>query len=186
MLVATIVAAILLSQPGMSRSQAVAYARVLSHETRSTGVDPLGVVALVHNESRWIASTRGGRDGACIGLGQVCLHDQTACRGGFDTPSCQARAAELQDGAANLRVVVRSLVRWRRWCDGKTGPARTGFGHWVVGYGGWNDPGRNQWCGRRLSRRGWVDVALPSTVRRILVRRAQLHQLAAGPRRRDR
>ncbi len=147
-LVHTLVAAILLSRPGMPKEEARRYAAVLNEVAKEHDFDPLLAVAIIHFESRWYPSVVSD-DGEDYGLGQVRARFIGACRDDEDplhSPSeaCQARKAGLLDGEHNLRVMGGIIAANRDLCKEKTGTAKAQ--QWLAGYEGYNAPERNKWC----------------------------------------
>lgn len=112
---AILVALLHVLAPYLSHGTRQRYADVITREARREHVDPLLVTAIIEHESRWQASADNGR---CVGLGQVCLSTQRACRGadGLDAPTCRARRQELLDGATNIHVMVGQLAAARQYC----------------------------------------------------------------------
>ena len=129
-----VVAALRLLCPHMSQATRVVYANIVADESAKAGVDPLLPVAVVFHESRWHANADNGK---CIGLGQVCLITQSACKDGLETPACQARREQLFDGPTNLRTSIRMLGLWRKRCLGLTG--RVDVRQYLSGYSGTGD-----------------------------------------------
>jgi len=167
--ITVIVAAILLTQPNMSRTTAEGYAKVVQEEASKRHFDPYTVVSMVHFESRWQA---GVESGGCVGLGQVCLSNYPFCRQDPTGDRCQAKRASLLDGVANLRAVGAAITANRRFCRKKTGRAK--FHHWLASYGGFNKPGEGHWCGQRKVRGRWRDLPIPHIVNRVMKRRRKL------------
>jgi hypothetical protein len=178
--VAAVAIAIGLCRPGMPQEQRERYARVLVEEGREQGIDPLTVVALVHNESKWISSAINQSSGA-LGLGQVLPQFRPQCRVAPESEACLAEKAALLDGVHNLRVATRAAGAWRRSCRAKLGRVTTEAA-WLVGYGGFrgfNNPKRGLHCGHKKARGKWRQVKpWPSLVRRILKHKRQLDRQA--------
>lgn len=162
MKIAAIVAAILLSQPAMSRPLAASYARTISKEAREHSIDPLTMVAMIHYESRWNASIERND---CVGLGQICLSTQPECKAGTDNNQCESTRLELKNGHHNIKMMASFINMNRDFCKRKTGRAETR--HWLASYGGFNEPGRGVYCGRKKVRGRWVDVPTHRLVRRV-------------------
>lgn len=164
-----IIAAILLTQPKMSKGTARSYASVVQREAVEHHFDPYTMVAMVHFESRWRASVSSEK---YVGLGQVSLMNYRYCRDDLNSPRCQAKKNELLIGENNLRVIAYSITANRNFCRKKTGHAK--FHHWLASHGGFNDPNRGIWCGQKKVRGRWVDVAVPHIVQRVIDRRRML------------
>lgn len=153
--------------PGFEPRQNHARAETIVETAAAAGVPPLLVVAMVERESRWQAGVFGGRDGQCVGLLQICLHERAACQGPerFDAPACADERLRLQDGGTNLRAAGSLLRQWRKLCRRVTGrPA--GLAELLSGYGGFDRPGVT--CGRRKARGRWVSVVVPEAIRKTL------------------
>jgi hypothetical protein len=161
-----IAAALRLACPSLGPSTRALYARTIDDAVRDKGVDPYLVVAIVAHESRGMASADNG---ACVGLGQVCLSTQSACRDGLETPACLTRRAELFDGPTNLRVVVSMLATWKSYCKVTTGHAS--LRHILSGYAGVD--GRGITCGQ-IWDEGWSDAPVHPIVKSILAIRRKI------------
>lgn len=177
--VAVIAAAIGLCQPSMSASSRASYAKTVREAAGRHGFDPLTAVAVVWHESGWRPGAVHA-SGRCMGLGQIDHRFIGACARDVDpvkAPSraCQAVKSSLLDGHYNIRVMAKQFSRWRKLCRTKTG--RPALLHrWLQGYGGFNKPGRNEWCGQRKARGKWRDVKQPTAVKRIIQCRRRLLQ----------
>jgi hypothetical protein len=101
--------------PQMSRSNREAYARIVNTEAARVRADPLLMLAIIEHESRWNPRADNGK---CVGLGQICLETQSACRGaeGLNASACQARRAALFDGATNIHAMAGALAAGRAFC----------------------------------------------------------------------
>jgi hypothetical protein len=147
-LIHTLVAAILLSRPGMPKEEARRYAAELNEVGKEHDIDPLLAVAIIHFESRWYPAMISG-DGEDYGLGQLRARFVGACRDDEDPlhspgEACKARKAQLLEGAHNLRVMGGIISANRTLCKEKTGTAKAQ--QWLAGYEGLNFPERNKWC----------------------------------------
>jgi len=164
-----LIAAIQLLCPSMTLGTREVYANLIDEQVAKTNVDPLLVVAIIDHESKWHTDADNGR---CVGLGQVCLSTQSACKGkdGLEAPACQARRAELMDGPTNIRVIVSMLEQWKQHCKTLTGHAQTH--HILSGYAGTDREGIQ--CGQRQRFTGnehervWRDAPKHKVVREIL------------------
>lgn len=164
-----IVAAILLTQPKMSKSLATSYAKVVQREAVEHHFDPYTMVSMVHFESRWRAGVSNEK---YVGLGQVSLLNYRYCRQDLNSARCQAKKRSLLIGENNLRAIAYSITANRRFCREKTGHAK--FHHWLASHGGFNNPSKGIWCGQRKVRGRWVDVAVPHIVQRVIDRQRML------------
>ena len=172
---ARLVAALLLLHPGAEERLARVHAEELLEAAREGGVDPLLLAAQAERESRWNPTVLGGRDGQCVGLMQICLHDRPACQGGFDTPACNAERARLQEGRQNLLTGAGMMKAWGKLCRRVTG-VRAGTMNLLHGFGGFDRPGIV--CGRRKvrGRNQWVNVkTVPPAVMKTLELFRRLH-----------
>jgi len=156
--------ALALLHPEMKKPQRAMYAEVVAREAHRAGVSPLELVALIDHESRWQHSVIGGRDGQCIGLGQICLHEFAACKNGFETPECNAKRVQLLNPGENVRIAADYIIKWKTLCRQKVG--RTDFWSAYAGYSGSDTAGTT--CGYRRAHGRWVD-ARPRLVRDVRV-----------------
>ncbi|MBX3130630.1 MAG: hypothetical protein KF718_28180 [Polyangiaceae bacterium] len=146
--VAVIVAAILMSRPGMPKDEATRFATVLKEVARQHGFDPLTGVAIVHFESSWYPEVVSG-DGEDYGLGQIRARYIGACRQDDDpltepSEACQEVKKSLLDAETNLRLMGQIITDNRKLCRDKTGTAH--FHQWLGSYQGLNFPKENRWC----------------------------------------
>lgn len=171
--------AIAISHPSLSDSLRTSYATTLQAEAKKRSFDPVTVVAMVENESRWNSRLVGGLNGQCIGLGQHCLHVYGYCtRTNYRGARCQEKKAWLLNGTNNLMATSRAITDWRKTCRQITGKPAL-FYRWLHGYQGFGkyDKERRRWtvvCGMRPTRKGWVDVKRPRLVRKVMRRRIEL------------
>lgn len=147
-LVHTLVAAILMSRPGMPKEEATRYAVVLNEVAKEHDFDPLLAVAIIHFESRWYPAMVSD-DGEDHGLGQVRARFIGACRDDEDplhnpSEACKAVKAGLLNGERNLRAMGGIIAANRDLCKEKTGTAKPQ--QWLAGYEGYSSPDRNKWC----------------------------------------
>lgn len=147
-LVHTLVAAILMSRPGMPKEEATRYAVVLNEVAKDHDFDPLLAVAIIHFESRWIP-TMISEDGEDYGLGQVRARYAVPCRDDADplnapSEACKAKKAQLLSGEQNIRAMGGIIAANRDLCKDKTGTAKPS--QWLAGYEGYSSPERNRWC----------------------------------------
>ena len=177
---ALIAAAIAAVNPSLPEATRLSYAHGVELAARRAQVDPLLIVAIIHGESRWQPGLVGGLDGACVGLGQVCLHIYPECRDGFETPACAAKREQLRDPFVNLAMIGVHLSKWRTWCFKKT-HHRPHAKNLLFAYGGWNSPSRNLWCGMTQRHGKWVEAPTPKTVRRTLSTYLNLRRLVQVP-----
>ena len=143
-----IIAAMLLSRPGMHRAEAVRYATVLQQEAREHDFDPLTGVAIINRESHWLPRVVSA-DGEDYGLAQIRARYIGACRGDTDpvhapSEACRHVQKSLLDGAYNIRVMATLITRNRELCKQKTGTAL--FDQWLASYEGRNYPSSDKWC----------------------------------------
>ena len=172
MRLALIMAAIHLSQPSMEQLKLQQYALTVREEGASRAIDPLTIVSLVHNESRWISTVVGGRDGLCVGLGQHCLFDYSYCRANYQSAECLEKKQKLLDGVYNLKETALRITEWRKFCKEKTGHAA--LYQWLAAYQGYNDRNRGIWCGQRKIKGRWQDVRLGEQTRNVIEYRKHL------------
>ena len=149
--------------PSMPKATAEQYAKVIQEEAQARDFDPLMLVAMVHNESRWHRSAYNSVN--CVGLGQVCLSNYEYCRNDISNEKCQAKKQQLYDGVYNLRVIAASVSDNSAFCRKKTG--RSEWRHWLFSHGGYNKPSQNLWCGQKKTGRDWREVPPPKTIVKI-------------------
>lgn len=113
--VATLVLMLHAIAPFLGQASLQNYSDIISREARRQHVDSLLVAAIISHESHWRPFADNGK---CIGLGQVCLETQQACRGvgGLNAAACRARRQELFDGPTNIHVLVGQLAVARSYC----------------------------------------------------------------------
>jgi hypothetical protein len=166
---------ILLCNPGMGRSTADGYGRLLTAEASRHGFDALDAAALICHESRWRAGAVSP-DGEDFGLGQIRARYVGACvldsdPVGHPSPGCVAVKATLLDGSSNIRRMADLIMRWTKVCRRKAGSGRAR--QWLAGYGGMSRPSESRWCGRRRQATRWVEETEPK-VQEILTLRRRL------------
>ena len=166
--------AILISNPTVSSGLATTYAKVLQEQAVKRHFDPITVVAIVENESKWHSRLVGGLNGQCVGLGQHCLHVHKYCRDtDYKGAQCQARKAHLLNGPNNLVATAVAITAWRKYCSRLTKRSAL-FHRWLYGYQGHTMNDRSIQCGMRKTKKGWRDVRRPGLVRRVMRRRLEL------------
>lgn len=143
-----LVAAILLSRPGMPKAEAALYARTLNAVAAEHDFDPLTAVAIIHFETHWHPGLVSA-DGEDYGLGQVRARFIGACRSDADpvnapSSACLAVKASLRDGVTNLRRMGSIIGANKDLCKEKTGSAK--IPQWLAGYQGYGAPGQGLWC----------------------------------------
>jgi hypothetical protein len=167
-----VIAAIKICQPSMSDSVAEGYAKIVQEEAKARNFDPITLVVMVYNESRWRASVVNSVN--CIGLGQVCLSNYPYCRStDFKGEKCLAKKAQLLGGHYNLRMTARSISLNRKFCRKRTGKPAL-WRYWLPSHGGYNSPSRGIWCGQKKVKGKWRNVPIPKTVSRIMKHRKKL------------
>jgi hypothetical protein len=162
---AVVVSAILLSRPGMPQGEATRFAKILMEEAKKHDFDPLTGVAIVHFESRWMPGVISA-DGEDYGLGQIRARWLSACRNDADpvhnpSEACAAAKLTLLAPEVNLRRMAFIITANRELCKEKAGAGD--LPHWLAGYEGLSQPGRDGWC--RPNPKTWQVVAY----RRMLV-----------------
>lgn len=145
---ALIVLAIQLSRPAIPKPEAERYAKVLQHEAKAHGFDPLTGVAIIHFESYWLP-TVVSKDGEDYGLAQIRARYVRGCRDDEDPVSapseaCVAAKARLLDGESNIRRMAALITANRELCEAKHG--RVLFHEWLASYQGRNRPAADKWC----------------------------------------
>ncbi len=179
--IAVIAWAILLSNPGMPRTQARAYAKTLQTAAKENSFDPFTGVAIIHNESRWRQSVISP-DGEDYGLGQIRARYTKGCRDDAEpvkkpSASCKAAKARLLDGHYNIRRMGAEITAWRKFCRKLTKKPAL-FHRWLAGYGGMGRPkkggGWTRICGQHRTKRGWRDLPKRKALRKIIAHRRQL------------
>lgn len=171
-----IMATIHLSQPTMEEVMLKQYAEVVRDEAAKRYIDPYTLVAIGHNESRWIASVIGGRDNLCVGIGQHCLSNYSYCRQDYQSAECQQKKQKLLDGVYNIRETGLRITEWRKFCARKTGHAE--LHQWLAAYQGYNEPGRGVWCGQKKVQGRWRDVLVEEQTRSVIEYRRRLINLS--------
>ncbi len=145
---AVIVAAIMLSRPGMPKEDAQRFATILQEVAKQHGFDPLTGVAMVHYESSWYPNVVSD-NGEDYGLGQIRARFIGACRDDADpleepSDACKEVKKSLLDAETNLRMMGQIITDNRKLCREKTGTAW--FHQWLGSYQGLNFPKENRWC----------------------------------------
>lgn len=168
-----IAAAIGLSAPGLPDAQVDSYALVVRDESLEHELDPLLVVAVVHNESRWYASAQNQRT-ACVGLGGICLRVFPQCQDPGRRDECVLLKGRLLEPVWNLQVTAAMLESNRDFCTERIGPVTTA--DWLSSYQGFNDrPGRRGvFCNHVRMRGRWVRVPTPRLTQRVIAYRDAL------------
>lgn len=166
-----IVAAITLTRPEMDLGEARRFAKVLQHEAKEHGFDPLSGVSIIHFESGWQPDARS-KNGEDYGLGQIRARFIGACKKDKDplndpSDECRAEKQRLLDGEENIREMARIISLNRGLCKKKTGSAW--FHQWLASYQGLNFPKENKWC-----------QAKSKTWRVVKYRRSIVKELLAG------
>ena len=116
-LAALLAAAIAISSPHLSKHTRAAYAKAIAHDATRAHVDPMLVVAIIENESRWHTGAVGGsKADPSIGLGQVRLRNYHACAASLESKECRAVKAMLLTAAGNIHATVAVLKANRRHC----------------------------------------------------------------------
>lgn len=151
------------------------YASVIRDVAKRYDFDGFTAVALIRNESRFRAGAIGD-DGAAIGLAQI--HYQYLCSG---AEACAQKRAALLDPAVNIATMGRLIDQKRAWCRQQTGKPAL-FARWLHAYG-FNQT-RNVKCNMRRTKKGWVDLPVPTELRTIIHYRKRLIRLLARKRRR--
>lgn len=113
-----------------------AYAKHILKAAELADVDPLYLAAYVDHESHFIPGA-SSRDGEDIGLGQIRLRYQSACREGLRTDSCKAERVRLLDPGYNLRVLAGKIqgIKKSRIYQENPEPAQ-----WLAGLAGTANP----------------------------------------------
>jgi len=178
-----IVAAIQYAAPGMSKTTATSYAKLIRKEAIDRRFDPFTMVAMVYYESHWNPTLENHI--GCVGLGQVCPQFLWPyCNSGgekWDQFRCKQKKAELKNGFYNLKLIAQSITANRKFCRKKVGIAN--WRHWLPSHGGYNSSSKGIWCGRKRIKGRWRNVAIPKTVSRIMVYRKKLiRKFARGQR----
>jgi hypothetical protein len=170
---AAIAVAINLSAPGLPDALVDTYAVVVRDESLEHELDPLLVVAVVRNESRWFASAQNHRTD-CVGLGGICLRGFPVCQDPDRRDECVLLKGHLLEPVWNLRVTAAMLESNRDFCEARVGHASTA--DWLSSYQGFNDrPGRRGvWCNHVRIRGRWVRVAVPRLTQRVIAYRDAL------------
>lgn len=146
--VATIVQAILISQPDLPPDDAAGYARVLQREAQEHEFDPLTGIAIIHFESGWDpgAISKSGED---YGLAQIraryigpCVKDRRPLKA--PSPACKTLKQKLLTPKFNIETMADLITHHRKVCKKKTGSAN--FARWLASYQGRNYPKKKRWC----------------------------------------
>jgi hypothetical protein len=180
--VSVVAAAIKLSGPSLPASTRLAYARTIRRDAIRYRFDPLTLIAMVHFESHWIASTiNDHRSGYYVGLGQInAIRAHSPCnrRELIGTEACAPRLAALLDPHENLRRAAVGIHLNRKRCREITGKPAL-FARWLSSYQGLNNyaaGGRaGVWCNMKQDRRGrWRDVPVHRLTRQVMRYRLEL------------
>jgi hypothetical protein len=143
-----IVAAIQLSAPGVSGSDAVRFAKALREQAQIHDFDPFTAVAMIHSESRFNALAISP-DGEDYGLGQIRARFIGGCKGTespveHPTDECLRQKEQLLVPEENIRILAELISRHRDLCQRKVRSNK--FAHWLASYQGRNHARLKRWC----------------------------------------
>lgn len=121
-------------------SAAEAFSKHIEKGAELADVDPLHLMAYVDHESHFVryASSRDGED---VGIGQVRLRYQPACRDGIRTESCKEERKRLFDPAYNLRVLAGKIRSAKRLPTYQSDPRPE---RWLASLAGSSDPNQRR------------------------------------------
>lgn len=165
---AALAAAIALSQPHAPQSTLRYYAFRTYVEAKAHHIDPFLIVAIVDNESHWMAGAISDTENQCVGLGQICLSNFPECQAEVMSEKCMARAVSLTDPAVNLRMVASMLDANRTYCKRTTGHAAER--HYLAAYQGIG----GSTCGQVKVRGRWRDAPMHRLTRKVLAYRGRI------------
>jgi len=169
--IAQLVAALNIAAPGFQpKHEAAATLRELGSELR---FDPLTLVAVVENESRW--KTGAISDDGSFGLSQIRAINFRECREEPEGSHCEWRKQALLGWRFNLILAAEYFVAARERCRTVVG---TGLAqYWLQSFQGF-DRSRKATCGHVKRRGRWVALEVPALTKKILARRRELALLS--------
>ena len=125
---ALLLAAITASAPHLSHHTRASYAVLINQAAHRAHVDPVLIVAIIENESRWQIHALGGSAGdPSLGLGQVRLRNYRACAGELDAPACTAVKNRLYTAAGNIAAIGGLLEANRKHCGKRVARYLAGY-----------------------------------------------------------
>ena len=146
--IASIVAAIQLSQPKVTDEDARRFAEALQKQAKVHDFDPFTGVSMIFHESSFNPSAIS-RDGEDYGLGQIrarfiggCKHTESPVQA--PTPACKKEKERLLVPEENIRVMAELITRHRKYCKKKVGSAL--FARWLASYQGRNNVRKRRYC----------------------------------------
>jgi hypothetical protein len=160
---AAIAAAINLSAPTLPDALVDSYAETVRDEALEHELDPMLMVSIVYNESRWQAGAVNGRSN-CLGLGGICLGTFPACQQDPRGEACMGMRVRLLIPTTNLQVSAAMLESNREYCENRFKSVTAA--DWLGGYQGFGVKGVT--CGRAKSKGKWRRVAVPGLTRKVL------------------
>lgn len=171
--VALVLKALELAAPHFPEKRAAA--ELLVELGRSHHFDPITMVAVVENESRWLPSAISN-DGS-VGLAQIRTDNYATCKGELlFTVGCEWDT-KLLDWRLNLQEAAESFEAWSRYCEKKVGSDSAIY--WLQGFQGY-DGGRNSTCGHVQRHGKLVALPIPKLTKKVLARRRDLVERVAN------
>lgn len=159
-----------LSSVAPSFPEREAAAQLLHDVGRDRKIDPLTLIAVVENESRWQPSAKSA-DGS-FGLAQIRATNFGECQTAtFDEAKCETRKVRLLDWRDNLRIAAQNMAAARGYCKRRVGSDLAI--HWLQAFQGY-DSTRGTVCGHRRVGKRWVAGKVPLLTRKVLARRKEL------------
>lgn len=153
------------------RSTRLIYAEAIADTAARHDFDPLTLVSLIRNESRFRPGAMGDH-GAAVGLGQI--HYRHLCDGEVD---CERKRRSLLDPVANIHAMGQLIALKQRWCREQTGKAL--LPNWLHAYG--YNQSRTIRCMRIRTKSGWKDLPVPTAIKKIVAYRKRLIRLLSQP-----
>jgi Transglycosylase SLT domain len=167
---ATILAALNVAAPGLPNKPAVA--DTLQEFGEKYHYDPLTMVAVVENESRWQTGAISS-DGS-YGLAQIRAVNFEDCRADPDGIDCTWWKTALLGWRMNLMIASGYFAASREHCKKTVG---TGLAtYWLQAFQGFDDT-RKTTCGHVRRGKRWAALPVPELTRKILARRKELAAL---------
>lgn len=139
--IAVIIAAIQLSNPGLSYPQVESYAKVVQEEAKKRHFDPFSLVSIIHFESWWRpgAVNPNGED---WGLAQAHVPTFPACRQDMESDACKAIKQRFLNPIYSIRWAAARITVSRDFCRKHTGGAS--YHGWLSAWQGTHK--RGKWC----------------------------------------
>jgi hypothetical protein len=174
----SIIAAIQLSHPQVSPSDATRYAHALREQAELHDFDPFTGVVMIAHESHFRANAISP-DGEDYGLAQIRARFIGACQANRSpkrnpSPDCAEQKRRLLEPEENIRIMAELISQHREFCQRKRHSAQ--LEHWLASYQGRNDARARRWC------EPGPDTWKVVTARRRLIRQLYQRGMLDSPR----